>query len=460
MRLRASLLITIGAFFLATGCGDDEPEPSDNQAKECSPVAQTGCAAGQVCEEVDGSAPACFAPVTVQGLVFDALTKKPVVGARVVARDANDAAVSSVAVTGADGTYKLRVPAKRGEDRKPLSVKYTLRADASAYDIFPKAPRIAIPVDIAEAAGEPLVLKSAATDIALIPIPDATGLGFISGKVGGALPGGTLVVAGGSTGIADVGGDYVVYNVTPGSVEVRAYAAGRNYDPATASVTAGKETSSVNITANDKPTATISGKLGIVNGGGASVTSVVLAVEETFIEAAARGEVPKGLRVGNVSGDWSIPLVPDGKYVVLAAFENDGLVRDPDTSIGGTEIVHITVDGKDQPLSQSFKVTGALAVQSPGAEAIEEVSGAPEFIWEDDSSEDTYTLRLFDALGNEVWMQEGVVDAGGGKPVSVMYPGDAPALKPGMIYQFRATSIKDGVPISQTEDLKGVFQYK
>jgi hypothetical protein len=28
---------------------------------------------------------------------------------------------------------------------------------------------------------------------------------------------------------------------------------------------------------------------------------------------------------------------------------------------------------------------------------------------------------------------------------------------PGMFYQFRAVSIKDGVPISTTEDLRGVF---
>jgi hypothetical protein len=28
---------------------------------------------------------------------------------------------------------------------------------------------------------------------------------------------------------------------------------------------------------------------------------------------------------------------------------------------------------------------------------------------------------------------------------------------PGMFYQFRAVSIKDGVPISATEDLRGVF---
>jgi hypothetical protein len=30
-------------------------------------------------------------------------------------------------------------------------------------------------------------------------------------------------------------------------------------------------------------------------------------------------------------------------------------------------------------------------------------------------------------------------------------------LEPGMYYQFRTVSIKDGVPISATEDLRGVF---
>ncbi len=32
-----------------------------------------------------------------------------------------------------------------------------------------------------------------------------------------------------------------------------------------------------------------------------------------------------------------------------------------------------------------------------------------------------------------------------------------PALVPGMYYQFRATSIKAGIAISRTEDLRGVF---
>ncbi|HQP36195.1 MAG TPA: hypothetical protein PLI95_13495 [Polyangiaceae bacterium] len=33
-------------------------------------------------------------------------------------------------------------------------------------------------------------------------------------------------------------------------------------------------------------------------------------------------------------------------------------------------------------------------------------------------------------------------------------------LSPGMYYQFRVVSMKGGVPISATEDLKGVFVYK
>ena len=83
--------------------------------------------------------------------------------------------------------------------------------------------------------------------------------------------------------------------------------------------------------------------------------------------------VPKGLRIGNITSDFVIKDVPDGKYVVLAAFENDGLVRDPDVAIGGTQIAHITVAGQAQAISTSFKVTGSLAVVSPGADKLDEV---------------------------------------------------------------------------------------
>ena len=151
--------------------------------------------------------------------------------------------------------------------------------------------------------------------------------------------------------------------------------------------------------------------------------------------------------------------VPDGKYVVLAAFENDGLVRDPDLAIGGTQIVHITVAGQAQTIGTSFKVTGALAVVSPGATKLDEVTGTPKLVWAADSGEDHYEVRVFDALGAKTWENLMVPSSGGGTDVTVDYGG--PALKPGMIYQFRATSIKNGgSPISTTEDLKGVFVYK
>ncbi|HLV67123.1 MAG TPA: hypothetical protein VKY73_14985 [Polyangiaceae bacterium] len=88
-------------------------------------------------------------------------------------------------------------------------------------------------------------------------------------------------------------------------------------------------------------TATVTGNVQIVNAAGGSATSVILVVEDTFDRDAARGEVPRGLRAPrtgspNVTGAFTITGVPVGRYVVLAAYENDALVRDPNTKIAGT----------------------------------------------------------------------------------------------------------------------------
>lgn len=450
------------AFSLALlgGCGSSNPPPSN--AKGCSVAAQTGCKDGQVCEEVVGGDPACFKPVTVQGMVFDTTTSNGIEGADVVVRDVNGAAVSDVAVTDKKGDYTLTVPVPRTDKTGKLSpdTKYTLRADAAGYITFPKAPRTALPVDMSAAMGDPLVVKTTATDIGLIPIANASGLGAVSGHVKSDNPGGTLVVAGGSTGVADKDGAYTVFNVKAGTVDVNGYAKGVNLKPASADVKAGATTKNVDLAVVGKATATVSGTVQIVNAPGGAVTSVILVVEDTFVQNAARGEAPPGLKAENVSGAWSIAGVPDGKYVVLAAFENDGLVRDPDTSIGGTQIVHITVSGANQAISQGFKVTGALAVYAPAdpSPAVATMSGAPHFEWEDDSSEDSYTADIYDALGNQVWEKTGIIGPKGNQHVTLDYAG--PALEPGMFYQLRAVSIKSGVPISATEDLKGVFIYK
>lgn len=438
--------------FLAGGCGDDEPPPPEDKA-ECSTTTGEGCKDGKVCEEVEGGKAACFEPLRVSGRVFDLSDDGPIEGARVVARDANGAAISSVAVTDAEGHYSLRVPAKRVSGGGVADASVTLRADANDFLTFPLAPRVALPIDLSEATGDPPGVSSALTDIGLIPLPDAA-RGTIKGSVLADHPGGTLVVAGAVTGIADAEGDYAIFNVPAGTVTVNGYLPGVNLDSREVELAADEEETEVNLDVVSDATATVDGSVQIVNAPGGSETSVILVVESTFVESIARGEAPPGLRAAGVSGSWEIRNVPDGRYVALAAFENDDLVRDPDTSIGGTEIVHFDVAGSNVSL-EGFKVTGALAVVSPGATEPETVSGTLDLSWEDDSSEDTYDLTVYDALGELTWEQSGIVGPGGNDPVVVRYAG--PALVSGMFYQFRAMSIKDGVPISATEDLKGVF---
>ncbi len=455
-RLKYSAWLALVASAL-TACGGDKEE---NAKASCSLSGKSGCEADKVCEEVQGGEPQCFAPITIKGRVIDALDESGIAGAQVVARNANGVAVSPVAVSDSKGTYSLRVPVVRNADGTFANSDsdVTLRADALGYLTFPSAPRAALPVDLGSGGGDLPAVENATTTIALIPLGDATGLGSVSGKVTSDSPGGTLVMAAGLTGLADRDGSYTVFNVPAGDVQVTGYAPGVNLETKSAKVTAGEVTAGVNLGFLSAALAAVSGTIQIVNAPGGSMTSVILVLEETFDENAARGEAPPGLRAFPVSGAFSIPNVPDGRYVVLAAFENDDLVRDPDTSIGGTEIVHIKVSGQDLEVSEGFKVTEALAVRSPGADGIEVVSGTPTFSWADDSSEDTYTVVVYDALGNPVWEEAGLVGPKGSKAVTLEYGG--PALEAGMIYQFRATSIKDGTPISQTEDLKGVFEYR
>jgi len=167
--------------------------------------------------------------------------------------------------------------------------------------------------------------------------------------------------------------------------------------------------------------------------------------------------VPRGLRATGINGAFSIVGVPDGRFVVLASLDNDGLVRDPDPNISGTQIVHLeVVNGVPSLNGFNFKVTEALAVRSPGAVVPEEVSSTPTFIWANDSSEDGYAVSVFDAFGMKIWEKTDIQKSS----TDLRVPYSGPELKPGMLYQFRAMSLKSGTPISRTEELRGVFTVK
>jgi hypothetical protein len=438
---------------LFAGCGGDEKEGESTPKPECVVGSTEGCADAQVCEAVEGGKPACFDPITVAGRVFDSANGQGIEGAVVVARDASGAAASGLATTKSDGSYSLVVPVTRDSKGNPTNEQVTLRADAAGYLTFPLAPRVAIPVGMDTAAAG--VVSSAATDVALIALPDASGLGSIQGRVAIDDPTGTLVVAGSSTALAGTDGSFTIFNVAGGEATVRGYRVGVNLEPATVQVSADKVAGPVELHDTGVAKASVSGKVEIVNPGSGTDTSVILVLQDTFIENAARGESPPGLRMERVVGDFKIESVPDGKYYALAAFENDFLVRDPDTSIGGTTIVSVEVSGSNVVLDESFKITGSLDVVSPDGE--EEVSGNPTFVWADDSGEDHYEVAVYDAFGNLVWEDKEIPGVSGDKNVSVPYAG--PALAAGMVYQFRATSIKKGgTPISRTEDLRGVFR--
>jgi hypothetical protein len=376
--------------------------------------------------------------------------------------------VTDIAISGLEGAYDLRVPVLRQADGTPISTNFTLRASADGYDTFPGGIRTALPISTTlatEAEGAYLVTGTL-TDLALIPVVDAGPRSSISGVVNaGDSSAGVLVVANGAeagySAISDASGAFTIFNVPAGEYEVRGYALDLQLAPATVAV-ADADITGVELTLLDMPLSTISGTMQIVDPADCALTSVVLAVESTFDELLGRGELPPGLRspaVGEppsiANGEvWTIEGIPDGRYVVLAGFENDACVRDPDTSIAGTAIVRIELPADAGALAETFKVTGAMALVGPGLEDPEPVTTAPTLEWADDASEASYLVEVFNAYGNLVW--EKTLPAVSGPPtVTVLYEGP---LEPGMYYQFRATSLSQlGAPLSRTEDLRGVF---
>lgn len=456
---------------LEMGCKEDEKE---NSTGACDPTAtETGCEAGMFCEETKDGEPQCAAPINIRGKVVDTADESPIEGAWVQAVDPNGAAVGTSAISAADGTYALMVPAVRDANGAPLDTAYTLRAQAAGYQRFPFGLRQALPLDASTATdqGGTFVIENALSTIGLIRLPENLAEnGSISGTVVADRCQGVLVVAEGDgdglglPGYSDTSCAYTIFNVGAGTYTVKGYAAGIQLAPATATVSDGEGVTGVDLTAASDALGTVSGNIQFVNAPGGSVTSVILAVESTFVETAAKGEVPPGLRVGDVTGSFTIQDVPDGNYVVLASFENDGLVRDPDESIGGTALLQVEMpdtDGNRTITLDGFKVTGALAVTGPGADTPEEIStGTPTFEWEDDSSEDGYTVQVFDAFGIEILNDE-IPGVSGSGTVTYAYGGAA--FKPGMYYQFKVRSFREKnnerTYISATEDLRGVFYY-
>ncbi|MBI3184050.1 MAG: carboxypeptidase regulatory-like domain-containing protein [Myxococcales bacterium] len=468
--MKKRLVCWSAALALAAGCSSNECRLED----------PASCPAEQICEQVQGrEKPMCFAPVQIDGKVFDLATSAGIEKAEVTALDANGSPVGTVSISGPSGAYSIRVPSLRTDEKGGFAgKKVTLRAAASGYAPFPSGVRVALPLDTGAAAksgeGKPHVLSGPLSEIGLISLPDVeTGRPSISGTVEiSPTQRGVLVVAEaagapGVSAVADGKGAFRIFNVAPGAYKVQAYSRGSNYTGADVTVVAGKDSTGVEIKKSTAPTATLTGTIQLVAGANGAGTSVVMVVESTFNANLVRGEMPPGLRAPepgvapNITGAFSIDGVPDGRYVVLAAFENDGNVRDPDPKIAGTQIQHLQVQGGAASAQPQFKVTGAISMVSPGAgESVEGVSGTPTFTWKPYSSAQGYEIAVFDSFGNKLWERTDVPDVKDSSGnVAVAYAG--PPLGQGRVYQWKA-SARGNLQnlISLTEDLRGVFLAK
>lgn len=468
MRLFRTLMAAAGptavAMTLLAACGDDA------QPSVCTVGDDSTCASGLVCAPVVGSTtPGCFAPVYIQGSVLDDAAAG-IAGANVVALDVNGSAVSSTATSATDGSYELAVPATRNADGSVASLDVTLRAGAQGYLPFPKAPRYALPLplDTAVLSNGRYVLDTTSTDIVLLALPAGSpASATIGGTVTGAGVAGGLVVAvqGGvavSTAIVASDGTYTLFNVPLGSTTIEVYHAGVAVDPLTVTLGAGGLTDQNLSVDTGVALGTVNGGLQFVDAsGGAAETSVILVPASTFDPDIVRGEAPAGLRVvvPTSGANFSITGVPPGDYVVLAAFENDDLVRDPDQTQGGTAVLKITVAAGATVDAGSFKITGALRLVGPGATGTEIISTTtPTFRWYNDPSAGHFELRVYDAYGTPIFEDLAVPAGSGNQMVSYALPA-ADALMDGMTYQWRLFSVdSQGITyISASEDLEGVF---
>lgn len=455
----------------------------------CDVGAQTGCGAGQACEYVGSIGSACFAPIAITGVVLDAsaVATTAVPGARVVALDANRAPVSTVAVAATvSGAYEIGVRAPRDLSGRPISTRVTLRADAQGFQTFPGGIRPALPIDLSTAVpmgGGRFVVASPLTVVQLLPIAGGGGAS-ISGtvaRVPGIAP--PLVVAAPvgagtvSTGIADRDGSYAIFNLAPdASYVVTAYARGANHPgiatgPLVAGPNPGKNVGAPSPTA---PGASLDGNL-IFNNGASPPMQVTLVVEATYVTTLDRGESPPGLTVDVLpgAGGYRVSGVPDGRYVVLAAFGHDGKVRDVSGG-GNTEAPRVTVSGGTlQGSPPGFKIKPAVELltiggAAVGVEPVVAVSSAtPRFTWATGSaysSAATYRVLVFDAFGKQVWS----VDLPAANE-AVDYAGAA--LQERMVYQLRILALSETpaelaadpltvTQLSQTEDVLGVFTYR
>ncbi|HQM84858.1 MAG TPA: hypothetical protein PLD55_09285 [bacterium] len=434
----------------------------------CDPEATEPCEGEKVCEPVfEETNYGCFPRLRVSGKVFNLESEmyEPVEGATVVGMFTSGISTDTI-LTDSLGNYEFFVRMLRNNMGLPVTKEaLTLSVSAMGFEQVPGILRPSLPITFENVSCSDSMcnIHSGFLSIGLYPLDDSVLRYKINGKIS-EKKGGVLIIAEFDfspcpLAYTDENGEFSIFNVPAGDYSLRAYVKDKNYSTETVTVV-DKDIDGVELDLLETPLSTLSGSVNIVNAPGGSKTSIVLIPASTFIESFSKGILAPGLRAPdygiepNVSGNYTITGIPDGKYYVLAAFENDLLVRDPDPNIAGTQILKVTfpADGPVYDISiGNFKVTEAIPIIFPGAEGPELISEPPLFQWERDASATKYIVNVYTAQGTVQWTKE--VPKTDDAVMSVQY--DGPALKG--FYQWIVVSYKNTAPISMSEDLLGIF---
>lgn len=437
--------------------------------KSCDDSSGKTCENNYICEDVEGdNKKACFAPVSVGGRIFNLTSESldPIENAEVLGMMTGSGVSTEKAFTDALGNYRLNFSMKR--DRKGLPLDNdTLKLSVSAenYEQYPDILRPSMPITFENVNCTTMYcnVNSGFSSVGLYPVDDSEPVynikGYLSDNKKGALVIAECTSPPCRYAYTDENGDFTIMNVVAGTYKMKAYAANLNYSSPEV-VVADKDINGLGIDPLETNVSSLNGSVNIVNAPGDLKTSIVLMPAATFIESFAKGLMVPGLRAPdtglapNVSGNYTINGIPDGEYYVLAAFENDYLVRDPDPNIAGTQVQKVIFpDPVDEynVVAQNFKVTEAIEIFFPGAEGPEMVSGNPEFSWKRDASATKYVVTVYNAQGIVVWEKEVPKEAE--ETLQLTYSG--PELRG--FYQWIVVSYKSGNPISVSEDLRGIF---
>jgi hypothetical protein len=353
---------------------------------------------------------------------------------------------------------------------------YQLKISAQGYNSSPP-PRVPpLPVKI-------YTDQTTTVTIELFPIDPNLIVGAISGKIssGDNPVAGALVIADGAgdsyTTISGVDGSYVLYNVEEGSADVTAYIKGLNFPILSAViVTADTTTTDQDLVASDVANGTISGNVQFVAGGTTQTTDI------TLIDLVTREVIPDIRVYTDANNNYTMSGLPNGNFEIIASMLNDGNVIDPDEAVTQGDPLVIVTSGIVDPPTRSFKITGAVVMDTPATPVNNEVpvlTATPTFTWHSESSYSSandFAIEVINEYAETVWGGFGGLDPVEGIP-TVTVPGGTytinyagPALQSGRYYQLRIYAMKDDNDaimypngyklISVTENLDGVFKVK